>query len=105
MIDGFLADSRSTVYKKIAEAIENFEKNQKKVDKQAIYLASGRYFKLKPRPKCKDEFIEHENSESEEEFTVFDEKFRISPNDMSFTINIKNIGLFSYVITVMMTNN
>lgn len=104
-VNGEISKSNSVIYTKIAKELKLESNNPHK----QVYLAAQR-FALKNNvlktieTKYTNESEENNNhsdqdeneNEKDGEFTLFDENFKIHSDDKSYSIDIENIGLFSY---------
>lgn len=102
-VGGEIAKLNSDIYQKIANEL-NLKSNE---PNKVVYQAYKRYLCKKNKFSVTEEKYESENNpnnensgeeqvDSESEFTLFDPNFKIHQNDLSYNVNIENIGLFSY---------
>lgn len=94
LIDNKIVKSTSDVYQKIGDELN--------VPYRNVYLAARRYTNASSennRDETSEAVCEEESkTEPDEctEYTLFDPKFKVSPDDKMYEIDIKNIGLFNY---------
>lgn len=98
IVDDKIVPLNSAVYMQIATDLKIKSNDPHKV----VYQAFKRYTQTENKSSVsKIESESHndshdDNSDKEEEFTLFDPSFKISKNDLSYEINIKDMNLFSY---------
>lgn len=97
-VDDKIVPLNSKVYFDIADDLNITSKEPNKV----VYQAYKRYREKLDKGSVSEKKCEKKNdsnestSDQEEEFTLFDPNFKISKNDLSYQLDIKNIGLFTY---------
>lgn len=103
---------RSDVYRKIADELNVKSSEPHKVVYQTYkrYLEKKtEYSKFKILPPIENNENNTKSSDDEQDdggnqFTLFDPNFKIDQNDLSYDLNIKNIGLFSNEFEMKMQN-
>lgn len=96
IVDGEIAKLGSDVFRKIATELKIKSNQPEKV----VQSAFKRYLEKKNGPIATKEKNESDSSsnqsDAESDFTLFDSEFKIHQNDLSYDVDIKNIGLFAY---------
>lgn len=96
LVDGQVAPLNSGVYSKIATDLKLESKQAHKVVYQAFKRHRQTENKVTKKEYKSDNDSNGGNTDTEEEFTLFDSNFKILKNDLSYDINIKDVNLFSY---------
>lgn len=94
LVDGEIAPLKSAIYVKVAGELKIESKEPHKVVYQAFKRYADKNKLSVTQKKCESENSSNE-SDSENEFTLFDSEFKISKGDLKYDINIKDINLFS----------